>query len=566
MMDGGSAKDHGQLEIQPQEFRSVDLERQLAVDEQFDLCICLEVAEHLACEAAPNFVRNLCSLSNIVLFSAAIPGQGGTNHVNERWPSYWRDLFAEQGYTALDIARGRIWHDVRVEFWYRQNLLLFANAAGLARISQPVALASEPGSLTTPFDIVHPELFQRVQKQHEEHLKQLGQEVEGLRAHTQHEEHLRRQLEQEVEVAAGLNPLVHYAKTGGVAGKQPNPLFDPSEYTRLANITATNPLVHYLGSKLYRGLELDLIHGTRFIGEAKHLIQILWRKESNAEVVKQIDGILQKDASSPTPHNMFARTRSALLRLKAELLLEDYKPVEALSVARCSIALTPDDSRSASLVKRCVQAQRRNINAKPEPIMLVITCEKHLERSTKLYEVLASHNFHVKLVIGEKAKAGGLGLGKAVLRVPAGDGYEDLAFKVRCGLTSVYENEPEGISVFKIDDDVVCEDMAAFSKEVKRVAEDTSIQYAGSPVYYPSRDHHFRKSSDSHTNSHPLGRKFQVPYANGPFYYLSYSALSAYYIYNLRFPSEIFETQISPRSFRALVFEREHAHRSWSAV
>jgi hypothetical protein len=34
----------------------------------------------------------------MVLFSAAIPAQGGTGHVNERWPGYSRALFAARGY------------------------------------------------------------------------------------------------------------------------------------------------------------------------------------------------------------------------------------------------------------------------------------------------------------------------------------------------------------------------------------------------------------------------------------------------------------------------------------
>jgi SAM-dependent methyltransferase len=154
-LDGGTAAVHDQLEIEPHEFRVADLEREIHVDETFDLCICLEVAEHLADRAAPVIVQNACKLSDVILFSAAIPGQGGTNHVNERWPSYWVDLFASAGYEALDVVRGRLWNDARVEWWYRQNLLLFANKAGLARIAH----CAESGS--KPLDIVHPACFEQ---------------------------------------------------------------------------------------------------------------------------------------------------------------------------------------------------------------------------------------------------------------------------------------------------------------------------------------------------------------------------------------------------------------------
>jgi SAM-dependent methyltransferase len=153
-LDGGAVEE--QLAIEPHEFRVANLEQDIDIDETFDLCICLEVAEHLTARAAPVIVRNICKLSDVVLFSAAIPGQGGSHHHNERWPSYWIDLFASAGYEVIDAVRGRMWNDGRVEWWYRQNLLLLANKAGLSRID--LSLATTAGS--TPLDIVHPACFE----------------------------------------------------------------------------------------------------------------------------------------------------------------------------------------------------------------------------------------------------------------------------------------------------------------------------------------------------------------------------------------------------------------------
>lgn len=56
----------------------------------FDLVLSLETAEHLAPEASAGFVEGLCALGEAVLFSAAVPHQGGHGHVNERWPGFWR--------------------------------------------------------------------------------------------------------------------------------------------------------------------------------------------------------------------------------------------------------------------------------------------------------------------------------------------------------------------------------------------------------------------------------------------------------------------------------------------
>ena len=75
-----------QLEIGQQEFLPHDLEQPLWIDREFDLALSLEVAEHLSDSIAEQFVETLSRLAPVVLFSAAVPGQGGEKHVNEQWP------------------------------------------------------------------------------------------------------------------------------------------------------------------------------------------------------------------------------------------------------------------------------------------------------------------------------------------------------------------------------------------------------------------------------------------------------------------------------------------------
>lgn len=94
-------------------------------DERYDLAVCLEVAEHLPGSAAPSLITTLTTLAPFVLFSAAIPGQGGIGHVNEQWPSYWKSLFQERGFQRLDPIRRHIWRDDRIPWWYRQNIFLY---------------------------------------------------------------------------------------------------------------------------------------------------------------------------------------------------------------------------------------------------------------------------------------------------------------------------------------------------------------------------------------------------------------------------------------------------------
>jgi cyclopropane fatty-acyl-phospholipid synthase-like methyltransferase len=90
------------------DFTSVDLEGPVDIREKYDLCISLEVAEHLASKRAKAFVEILCKSSNVILFSAAIINQGGENHINEQWQSYWIELFQANGYECFDIFREMI--------------------------------------------------------------------------------------------------------------------------------------------------------------------------------------------------------------------------------------------------------------------------------------------------------------------------------------------------------------------------------------------------------------------------------------------------------------------------
>lgn len=102
-----------------------DLECELPAVGHFAIAVCLEVAEHLSPKRAPSFVAELCHLADVVVFSAAVPGQGGSGHLNEQWPRYWVDLFARHGYAGSGHLRALIWNDDRIEWWYRQNLLVF---------------------------------------------------------------------------------------------------------------------------------------------------------------------------------------------------------------------------------------------------------------------------------------------------------------------------------------------------------------------------------------------------------------------------------------------------------
>lgn len=115
------------------EFVAADLSRSFEIDGHYDLAICVEVAEHLPAHRSSKLVQALTRAAPIVLFSAAVPGQGGTGHINEQWPSYWRALFAAEGYRMFDPILPRIRDNAAIVWWYRQNLVVFASKEAIAR-------------------------------------------------------------------------------------------------------------------------------------------------------------------------------------------------------------------------------------------------------------------------------------------------------------------------------------------------------------------------------------------------------------------------------------------------
>src|SRR5690348_7395490 len=112
--------------------RRADLNEPIELGRRFDLVLCLETAEHLKPESSETIVDTLVRHGDLILFSAAAPGQGGPGHINCRWPAFWQKLFNERGFTCSDAVRWTIWNDGRIEPWYRQNLMVVTRDEALA--------------------------------------------------------------------------------------------------------------------------------------------------------------------------------------------------------------------------------------------------------------------------------------------------------------------------------------------------------------------------------------------------------------------------------------------------
>jgi SAM-dependent methyltransferase len=140
-------------------FHRHDLSKPLPVERVFDLAVSVEVAEHLRAECALPFVQTLTKFSNVVLFSAAIPFQGGTNHFNEQWPAYWAQLFAKNGFATVDCLRMKFWNNPQVKWWYAQNIMLFVAEAHLG--SYPALMDAYRKENLWGVSLVHPKRWEK---------------------------------------------------------------------------------------------------------------------------------------------------------------------------------------------------------------------------------------------------------------------------------------------------------------------------------------------------------------------------------------------------------------------
>lgn len=143
------------LLIPKDKFQGVDLSQPIRLEKKYDLVVSLEVAEHLPEAAADTFIETLITHADTILFSAAIPMQGGLNHINEQYLSYWLKKFEQHSYLFYDLIRPRIWDNDKIFFWYRQNIVIAANQ------NSPIAQKYQP---STWIDFVHPQLFEREAK------------------------------------------------------------------------------------------------------------------------------------------------------------------------------------------------------------------------------------------------------------------------------------------------------------------------------------------------------------------------------------------------------------------
>lgn len=140
----GAYTDVERLQVPSALFQSADLSKPLVLSRRFDVAQSLEVAEHLPEASADGFIASLVAMASVIVFSAAVRGQGGARHVNEQPLEYWRRKFAAHGYAAFDALRPRVGHDHAVAPWYRYNTVLYVHRDAVPSLPAAVMAAAAP--------------------------------------------------------------------------------------------------------------------------------------------------------------------------------------------------------------------------------------------------------------------------------------------------------------------------------------------------------------------------------------------------------------------------------------
>lgn len=111
-----------------------DLRCKQKIDDDFELVICIEVAEHIHPKFEENLVDTITSgvaNSGSILFTAAPPGQYGKHHINLKDKEHWIKLFENRAVKYNQQATSRLVSDLSSKLaytpWPLDNIMVFDN-------------------------------------------------------------------------------------------------------------------------------------------------------------------------------------------------------------------------------------------------------------------------------------------------------------------------------------------------------------------------------------------------------------------------------------------------------
>lgn len=159
-VDGGKISED-LLMIDKEEFVLHDFSTKYIDNMKYSIAMSLECAEHISEEAGDSLIDTLTQLSNIILFSAAIPHQRGKHHINEQYQSYWISKFEKRGFQVLDVIRPRVWNCESVRGFYAQNIFMYVKK-DTEEYEKLSGLLNE--NVPEMYNIIHPETWENVNR------------------------------------------------------------------------------------------------------------------------------------------------------------------------------------------------------------------------------------------------------------------------------------------------------------------------------------------------------------------------------------------------------------------
>ncbi len=110
-----------------------DLRKPLNLNRKYDIALSIEVAEHIDKKYSDVYLKSMCDCSDLIIFTAATPNQGGKCHVNEQPHKWWIEKFKKHSFRfdkkMTDLLRRKIKENAEagkfIVFWLEPNIMVF---------------------------------------------------------------------------------------------------------------------------------------------------------------------------------------------------------------------------------------------------------------------------------------------------------------------------------------------------------------------------------------------------------------------------------------------------------
>lgn len=128
----GSRANFRHLKINKNNFLLFDIRKAYKSKKKYDLCFCLEVAEHIEEEYSDILIKSLASSSSSIIFSAEPAAESGVRHINLKPYEWWVSKFDKEKFILdrplTEYLKQEMMKIGGIQDWYIRNLLVFKSA------------------------------------------------------------------------------------------------------------------------------------------------------------------------------------------------------------------------------------------------------------------------------------------------------------------------------------------------------------------------------------------------------------------------------------------------------